>query len=810
MSSFSAQDDGLIVGLFNNGVQRDLGQLALARFPAFPPTLQYITGSLFSETRQSGQAVVGLPRRGIFGEIRSGILESPNMVPAPGIPPTNTNPDYFSADGLGDDLTYTHRPTSGPIEFTGVPTDVAINGAGFFVVENDDGERFYTRDGHFRINAAGQLVTSNGFCVLGRERGDLIRGDLRPIQIPLGNMMTTQATTQVVLEGRLSPTAALGQLAAADFVAYDSLGLAVPIRLTAILAARDAVSTTYEWHADLRNADDALDGDSRIGAGEIIFNHSGVVAMTSGMAVTIDRSHIGAAPLEFVIDADNLSGLAADTLMLGVAGQDGAGPGMLTAFKTKDNGTVEGIFTNGVRRSLAVIQLAHFGFSPLLEPVGHGMFDAGQHSGTPAIAPPGRRGLGTLVDSALERLDAAPEATCDLMVDGTGFFVVEDSNGRKFFTKQGKFYTVNSGQGSELVVAGGQRLLGSNVDATVDRRGKLEPIVFQIGTAGAGHPTTTVTLAGILSPLATPREAPLGDGAQKTSFHTGHLLAETELAFYSARGYSSRVLIGFAKEPYSPDDPGIAYRWFAFLPDLQGAPILDNTATTGLIHFDENGHVLADDRVASVTLDIGPFPRSMLVEFALDFSPLYCLATDQSTSNVSYQDGKAPGNLDGFSVSSRGVVTGLFDNAESRGLSQIHLAHFANPRGLRPVGNGLYTATWMSGPPVEGIPGQGRLGLIKPTEEPTDDAHGDRERRTTHRRGRQPVRPFFLGSQRFALDLLMRDEGRRDTETATLTTRQWIEELDLTLSEKPTLSQKAVSQKDTIAGVVDKLLLTQY
>ena len=55
---------------------------------------------------------------------------------------------------------------SGPIQHTGNPLDVAVNGNGYLVVQTPNGER-YTRDGSLQINAQGQLVTADGSVVLG-------------------------------------------------------------------------------------------------------------------------------------------------------------------------------------------------------------------------------------------------------------------------------------------------------------------------------------------------------------------------------------------------------------------------------------------------------------------------------------------------------------------------------------------------------------------------------------------------------------------------------------------------------------------
>lgn len=55
---------------------------------------------------------------------------------------------------------------SGGVQQTGNPLDLAIDGTAFLAVETPRGER-YTRNGGLQINAAGELVTSEGYRVLG-------------------------------------------------------------------------------------------------------------------------------------------------------------------------------------------------------------------------------------------------------------------------------------------------------------------------------------------------------------------------------------------------------------------------------------------------------------------------------------------------------------------------------------------------------------------------------------------------------------------------------------------------------------------
>lgn len=59
------------------------------------------------------------------------------------------------------------RFSEGPFEPTGVSTHLAISGDAFFEVELEGGERVYTRDGEFSLDAEGNLTTKQGFKVIG-------------------------------------------------------------------------------------------------------------------------------------------------------------------------------------------------------------------------------------------------------------------------------------------------------------------------------------------------------------------------------------------------------------------------------------------------------------------------------------------------------------------------------------------------------------------------------------------------------------------------------------------------------------------
>ena len=71
--------------------------------------------------------------------------------------------------GVGIDGTKTYF-SQGDLEKSDRNLDFAINGDGFFTVEDEQGNKKYTRDGRFQIDSEGNLITSNGYKVLGVDQ----------------------------------------------------------------------------------------------------------------------------------------------------------------------------------------------------------------------------------------------------------------------------------------------------------------------------------------------------------------------------------------------------------------------------------------------------------------------------------------------------------------------------------------------------------------------------------------------------------------------------------------------------------------
>lgn len=120
-----------------------------------------------------------------------------------------TNPSQI---GLGVQIAGIQKQhIAGTISATGNSNDLAIDGDGFFVV-NDRGVQKYTRDGSFAKNAADELVTAGGARVMGYgvdSDYNIVDGVLQPLSLPLGRDSVAIATTQVHMSGNLNAAGAL-------------------------------------------------------------------------------------------------------------------------------------------------------------------------------------------------------------------------------------------------------------------------------------------------------------------------------------------------------------------------------------------------------------------------------------------------------------------------------------------------------------------------------------------------------------------------------------------------------------------------
>lgn len=196
---------------------------------------------------------------------------------------------------------------------------------------------------------------------------------------------------------------AVGQSAVADFLAYDSLGIPLNVRVTTVLQSVTDSSTVYRWFADSPDSSPLNGADISVGTGLITFDGQGNLIGTSNDTVTVERRNIPSAdPLAFELNFSQVSGLATETSTLAAARQDGSPAGTLSSYIIGEDGVIRGVFTSGVTRDLGEIRLARFANPAGLVQRGQNQFAQGVNSGLPLEGVPSSQGLGSIVAGAVE------------------------------------------------------------------------------------------------------------------------------------------------------------------------------------------------------------------------------------------------------------------------------------------------------------------------------------------------------------------------------------------------------------------------
>jgi flagellar hook protein FlgE len=244
------------------------------------------------------------------------------------------------------------------------------------------------------INANGQIeaVSNNGV-------DNAVAIGLSALQ-----MTPTGGAAQSVNLGFSQTQAAVGQSAVSDVIVYDSLGIPINVRVTAVLQSRTATATTYRWFADSPQNDPLTGTAINVGTGLVSFDGQGKFISATNSTVAVDRSHIPSdKPLDFNLDFSQVSGLAAQKATLQATTQDGFPPGKLTSYTIGEDGIITGVFDNGTQRTLGQIELARFANPAGLDQRGQNLYAASTNSGLPVVGAPNSQGIGSVISGALEQ-----------------------------------------------------------------------------------------------------------------------------------------------------------------------------------------------------------------------------------------------------------------------------------------------------------------------------------------------------------------------------------------------------------------------
>jgi flagellar hook protein FlgE len=299
--------------------------------------------------------------------------------------------------------------TQGTIQSSGVPTDVAIQGNGFFVLDNN-GERLFTRAGDFSISNSGDLLAKDGANVLGYPavNGTVNpNAPLGPLQIATGQTNPPKSTSAVTLTLNLDSGAAIGGTFSSAVAVHDSLGGSHVLTYSFTKTA----ANSWDYDITIPAADIGATGNPvSIQTGTLSFDGAGQLTLPTANVGGIAVSNLadGANALQFswnlfdALGAGVVTQVAAPSAVSTTA-QDGYSSGTLVSYIIGTDGTIQGTFSNGQTSALGRIALASFQNNQGLVRKGSNEFLASLSSGQANIGAAGTGGRGSLSGGALEQ-----------------------------------------------------------------------------------------------------------------------------------------------------------------------------------------------------------------------------------------------------------------------------------------------------------------------------------------------------------------------------------------------------------------------
>lgn len=298
--------------------------------------------------------------------------------------------------------------TQGSFQTTNGSFDAAINGGGFFIVKNGNGQDLYTRAGNFQVDKNGFLTTETGDRVEGwiAQTGVVnASGALNDIQVPIGQALPAHATTSFSTTLNLnSSTSPNSPWSSGAINVIDSLGNSIPLNITFTPSA----TTPGQWSYSVTGTGVTVTG----GSGTLQFNSSGQLvsppAANGSIAMSLSNFSDGSANQTVnwnLYDSSNNSSITqySEASSLTADTQDGQAAAVLTGVSLQNDGKIEATYSNGAQQQVvAQLALASIRNPQSMVDVGNNNFALGSDSATPTVGASGTGGLGTIDGGALE------------------------------------------------------------------------------------------------------------------------------------------------------------------------------------------------------------------------------------------------------------------------------------------------------------------------------------------------------------------------------------------------------------------------
>ena len=317
--------------------------------------------------------------------------------------------------------------SQGALEYTNLPTDLALAGDGMFIASSSRGN-VLTRGGAFLFDADGFLVTQGGLRVQGWEAGPdgtVQTGAVGDIRLDPSLIAAPEPTSAVTVSGNLSAERVVGEGGPATMstVVYDGEGKAHTLVLSLEKVDDGAGGTAWDVTSAVISGDPddtplTLGGDTRLTFEDGRLVSGGDVELSGAFP---DGTPVGAAGGGIDLDLTALSEFGGSTTA-SVLSQNGTPAGDLIDYGFDQTGQLILSFSNGVRRPAAQLALGMVANLDGLDQVGDGFYEATSLSGDLRIGRAGSEVPAGVISGALEssNVDLAEEFT-DMIVAQRGY-----------------------------------------------------------------------------------------------------------------------------------------------------------------------------------------------------------------------------------------------------------------------------------------------------------------------------------------------------------------------------------------------------
>jgi flagellar hook protein FlgE len=317
--------------------------------------------------------------------------------------------------------------TQGSLSNTGVATDVALSGEGFFVVNGTvDGvsSTFYTRAGQLKVDANGFLTDPSGLNVQGYPASPdgTMSPALTSLQVPT-SAISPKPTNSMTVTANLDANATIPTAAwdattptttsnfSTSVTAYDSLGNAHPLDVYFVKTA----ANSWDYHVVAPGGDTGGTPGTNleVGTGTLSFTTDGALdSLNTTTPIAIDFNGATAGQAIAVNFGNGIagggSGLDGITQFSGGSSvssqsQDGYASGDLAGITIDGQGVVRGAYSNGQKLAIGQLTIAKFRSNEGLGRAGHNLWIATRDSGAAALGTAGSGGRGAVSSGALEQ-----------------------------------------------------------------------------------------------------------------------------------------------------------------------------------------------------------------------------------------------------------------------------------------------------------------------------------------------------------------------------------------------------------------------